>query len=217
MSPSSPGRARRSRSTGGAPSRRLMWPGADGPNMILDDGGDATLLIHKGVEFEKAGEVPEPSGDGGEFDEVLKLLGSIAGRRSQRFTPWSKVLGASRASPRRPPPVSTACTRCSTRGQLAVPGDQRQRLGHQEQVRQQVRLPPLAGRRHQPGHRRLIGGKVAVVLRLRRRGQGLLRNPCAARAPASSSPRSTRSAHCRRPWTATRWRPSTTCWTPPTW
>src|SRR5215468_3280917 len=33
----------------------LTWPGDDGPNMILDDGGDATLLVHKGVEFEKAG------------------------------------------------------------------------------------------------------------------------------------------------------------------
>src|ERR1043166_9408899 len=36
----------------------LTWPGQAGPNMLLDDGGDATLLIHKGVEFEKAGTVP---------------------------------------------------------------------------------------------------------------------------------------------------------------
>ena len=36
----------------------LTWPGADGPNMILDDGGDATLLVHKGVEFEAAGAAP---------------------------------------------------------------------------------------------------------------------------------------------------------------
>ena len=53
---SSRGRARRSRSTGGAPSRRssgLAGRTAAGPNMILDDGGDATLLVHKGVEFEK--------------------------------------------------------------------------------------------------------------------------------------------------------------------
>ena len=64
----------------------LMWPDADGPNMILDDGGDATLLIHKGVEFEKAGEVPEPSGDGGEFDEVLKLLAASLADDPQRFT-----------------------------------------------------------------------------------------------------------------------------------
>src|SRR5437762_8827570 len=39
----------------------LTWPGQPGPNMILDDGGDATLLVHKGVEYEKAGRVPDPS------------------------------------------------------------------------------------------------------------------------------------------------------------
>ena len=41
----------------------LNWSaqGADGPNMILDDGGDATLLVHKGVEYERAGAVPDPS------------------------------------------------------------------------------------------------------------------------------------------------------------
>lgn len=42
----------------------LTWPGSDGPDMIVDDGGDATLLIHEGVKFEKAfektGELPDP-------------------------------------------------------------------------------------------------------------------------------------------------------------
>src|SRR6187397_1428740 len=38
----------------------LTWPGGDGPNMILDDGGDATLFVHKGAEYEKAGAVPDP-------------------------------------------------------------------------------------------------------------------------------------------------------------
>src|SRR5688500_15534170 len=53
----------------------LAWPDADGPNMILDDGGDATLLIHKGVEFEKAGAVPDPaSADSEEFRIVLETL-----------------------------------------------------------------------------------------------------------------------------------------------
>ena len=51
----------------------------------------------------------------------------------------------------------------------------------------------------------LIGGKVAARLRLRRRRQGLRRGAGRARAPASSSPRSIRSARCRRRWTATRW------------
>ena len=54
-----------------------------------------------------------------------------------------------------------------------VPGDQRQRLGHQEQVRQPLRLPPLADRRHQPCDRRDDRGQDRGRLRLRRRRQGL--------------------------------------------
>src|ERR687885_401515 len=46
-----------------------------GPNMILDDGGDATMLVHKGTEFEKAGAVPDPDGaDSEEFAVILRLL-----------------------------------------------------------------------------------------------------------------------------------------------
>ncbi|WP_328930715.1 adenosylhomocysteinase (plasmid) [Streptomyces sp. NBC_00190] len=54
----------------------LTWPGHVGPNMILDDGGDATLLVHKGVEYQKAGAVPDPStADNEEMALVLDLLG----------------------------------------------------------------------------------------------------------------------------------------------
>ena len=50
----------------------LTWPDGEGPNMILDDGGDATLLVHKGVEFEAAGAVPDPStADNEEFRIIL--------------------------------------------------------------------------------------------------------------------------------------------------
>ncbi|RPF29210.1 adenosylhomocysteinase [Streptomyces sp. Ag109_G2-6] len=53
----------------------LTWPGQAGPNMILDDGGDATLLVHKGVEYQKAGAVPDPStADNEEMAIVLGLL-----------------------------------------------------------------------------------------------------------------------------------------------
>jgi len=53
----------------------LSWDGYDGPNMILDDGGDATLLVHKGVEYEKAGEVPDPTtASNPELAIVLGLL-----------------------------------------------------------------------------------------------------------------------------------------------
>ncbi|MCK5645022.1 MAG: adenosylhomocysteinase, partial [Gammaproteobacteria bacterium] len=51
------------------------WPGEKGPNMILDDGGDATLLLHKGVEFEKAGAVPDAKeGDNEEYVAILEVL-----------------------------------------------------------------------------------------------------------------------------------------------
>jgi adenosylhomocysteinase len=53
----------------------MSWPSGDGPNMILDDGGDATLLLHKGVEYEKQGAVPDPGGASNpEFALVLGLL-----------------------------------------------------------------------------------------------------------------------------------------------
>ncbi|MFN8125777.1 MAG: adenosylhomocysteinase [Candidatus Nanopelagicales bacterium] len=66
----------------------LLWPDG-GPNMLLDDGGDATLLIHKGVEFEKAGAVPQPGpGDNEEYRVVLELL-----RRTMEQQPgrWTEV------------------------------------------------------------------------------------------------------------------------------
>jgi adenosylhomocysteinase len=53
----------------------LNWPNGATPNMILDDGGDATLLIHKGVEFEKAGKVPATKGsDNEEWKVILETL-----------------------------------------------------------------------------------------------------------------------------------------------
>jgi adenosylhomocysteinase len=64
----------------------LTWPG-EGPNMILDDGGDATLLVHKGTEFEKAGAVPDPSSaESEEFQVVLSLLQRTLAEDGQRWT-----------------------------------------------------------------------------------------------------------------------------------
>jgi adenosylhomocysteinase len=68
----------------------LMWPDGSGPNLLLDDGGDATLLVHKGVEFEQAGKVPafNPAGDPEEWGVILDLL-----RQEQKAHPgrWAKV------------------------------------------------------------------------------------------------------------------------------
>jgi adenosylhomocysteinase len=68
-----------------ATEQALSWP--DGaPNMILDDGGDATLLVHKGVEFERAGAVPDPAGaDSEEFQVVLELLQRSLEQDPRRF------------------------------------------------------------------------------------------------------------------------------------
>jgi adenosylhomocysteinase len=65
----------------------LVWPEGDGPNMILDDGGDATLLVHKGVEFEKAGAVPDPStAESEEFEVVLRVLQRSLSEDPRRWT-----------------------------------------------------------------------------------------------------------------------------------
>ncbi|HEX5493370.1 MAG TPA: adenosylhomocysteinase [Mycobacteriales bacterium] len=65
----------------------LGWPGGEGPNMILDDGGDATLLVHRGVEFEKAGAVPDAAtAESEEFAVVLRLLAGSLADNPQRWT-----------------------------------------------------------------------------------------------------------------------------------
>jgi adenosylhomocysteinase len=65
----------------------LSWPDGKGPNMILDDGGDATLLVHNGAEYERAGAVPDPaSADNDELGIILKLLQRSLEQDPQRFT-----------------------------------------------------------------------------------------------------------------------------------
>ncbi|NJD20532.1 MAG: adenosylhomocysteinase [Gemmatimonadetes bacterium] len=68
----------------------LMWPDGSGPDLIVDDGGDATLLIHKGVEFEKAGAVPafDEANDPEEWGVILEVL-----RRSLASDPtrWQRI------------------------------------------------------------------------------------------------------------------------------
>src|SRR5215467_7847492 len=70
----------------------LTWPGTDGvdgPNMILDDGGDATLLVHKGAEFENAGAVPATAET--DSEEYAVILGVL--RRTLADDPkrWSRM------------------------------------------------------------------------------------------------------------------------------
>ena len=89
-------------------------------------------------------------------------------------------------------------------GHAALPRHQRQRLGDQEQVRQHLRLPPLAARRPEPRDRRDARRQGRRRARLRRGRQGLRAGAARPGLPRRSSPRSTRSARCRRRWKATR-------------
>src|SRR5438067_652886 len=70
----------------------LVWPDGSGPNMLLDDGGDATLLVHKGMEFEKAGKIPafDPKNDPEEWGVILDLLRAEAKNNPGRWTRVAK-------------------------------------------------------------------------------------------------------------------------------
>jgi len=67
----------------------LAWPNNDGPNMILDDGGDATLLVHKGVEYEKAGAVPATATDASE--EMQVIMDTLRRQLDKDNQYWQKI------------------------------------------------------------------------------------------------------------------------------
>jgi adenosylhomocysteinase len=70
----------------------LSWPDGDGPNLIVDDGGDATLLVHKGAEYEQAGGVPSPAADDPEEWRIIldRLRNSLADHPGK----WTRVAAA---------------------------------------------------------------------------------------------------------------------------
>ncbi len=70
----------------------LTWPGGAGPNMILDDGGDATLLVHLGVEYEKEGAVPAPESAGNE--ELAEILKVLTRTLTEESTKWTAIANA---------------------------------------------------------------------------------------------------------------------------
>jgi adenosylhomocysteinase len=73
--------------------RCLLWPDGGGPNLILDDGGDATLVVHKGVEFEKAGRVPAPeTADSEDYAVLLAMLQKSLREDSKRWTRLAQAI-----------------------------------------------------------------------------------------------------------------------------
>ena len=74
--------------------KMLTWPDADGPDILVDDGGDATLLIHEGVkaerQFAKTGEIPDPAAfDNLEFKQVIRIIRE--GLQAGRTDKWTKM------------------------------------------------------------------------------------------------------------------------------
>jgi adenosylhomocysteinase len=67
----------------------LRWPDGGGPNLILDDGGDATLAVHKGTEYEAAGAVPEPTDD--DSDEWKVVLGLLKKTFAEDPKLWTRI------------------------------------------------------------------------------------------------------------------------------
>ena len=140
----------------------LTWPGGEAPNMILDDGGDATLFVHKGAEYEAAGAVPSPGrgrqrGVAGHPRPAARL----AGRRTRQVDQGRRR--RSRASPRRPPPACTGSTRWHKAGALMFPA-----INVNDSVTKS-KFDNKYGCRHSlidginRGTDVLIGGKVALV------------------------------------------------------
>jgi adenosylhomocysteinase len=142
--------------------KALLWPNGAGPNMLLDDGGDATLLVHKGVEFEKAGSVPDPStADSEEYAVILKLLTKSL---SEDATRWTNISGAIKGVTEETTTGVHRLYQMHERGELLFPA-----INVNDSVTKS-KFDNKYGCRHSlidginRGTDVLIGGKVAVVL-----------------------------------------------------
>jgi adenosylhomocysteinase len=139
--------------------RTLEWADGGEPNVLLDDGGDMTLLVHLGLRAEK-GDSRLPRRAENEEEEAFFALIKDTLEPSPAGSPSSPPPSRAcrRRPPRRPPPVPDG-----QGGPPPLPRHQRQRQRHQVEVRQPLRLPREPGGRHPPRHGRDDGGKVAMV------------------------------------------------------
>ena len=180
-----------------------MWPDGTGPTLIVDDGGDATLFVHKALEFEKAGKVPAFNADNG--SRGVGRHPRPAARRARRRTParWTAIARGIRGVTEETTTGVHRLYEMMKAGTLLFPA-----INVNDSVTKS-KFDNIYGCRHSliDGIMRatdvMLGGKVAVVC-----GYGDVGKGCAqalrGQGAASSSPRSTRSARCRRRWKATR-------------
>jgi adenosylhomocysteinase len=139
----------------------LAWPDGGGPNMILDDGGDATLLVHKGVDFEKAGAVPAATdSDSDEWKVVLDLLGRSLDDDASR---WTTIASAIKGVTEETTTGVHRLYQMAEQGQLLFPA-----INVNDSVTKS-KFDNLYGCRHSlidginRGTDVMLGGKVAVV------------------------------------------------------
>ncbi len=149
--------------------RIFEWPDGGYSNMILDDGGDATLLLHLGTRAETDASLLDKPGS----EEEICLFNSIKATLARDPKWYSVRLKEIRGVSEETTTGVHRLYQMHKEGRLAFPGHQRQRFGDQEQVRQPLRLPRVAARRHQARHRRDDRRQGGRHLRLRRCGQGL--------------------------------------------
>ena len=187
----------------------LVWPDGKGPSLIVDDGGDATLFVHKAAEYEKAGKVPafNPDKDPEEWGVILKSLSNELSKNPGRWTSIAKgIRGVSEET-------TTGVHRLyemEKKGTLLFPG-----INVNNSVTKS-KFDNIFGCRHSltDGLDRatdvMIGGKLAFVA-----GYGDVGKGCAqalrGQGARVSSAKSIRSARCRRRWKASRSTRSRTC------
>ena len=185
----SPGRARPWRSTGGPPNKRSTWPDDDGPNMIVDDGGDATLLVHLGVQAERGRPGPRPRA--GRQRGTRGHHGHAATDAPHPPGMWTKMAAGIKGVSEE---TTTGVNRLRQRaaaGALLFPA-----MNVNDSVTKS-KFDNLYGVRHSldrrdfPGHRRHGGGQGGVRMRLRGRRQGV--------CPVARGPRGAGSGHRGRP------------------
>jgi adenosylhomocysteinase len=139
----------------------LTWPGHEGPNMILDDGGDATMLVLKGKEFEAAGAVPDPAqAESAEFKVFLTLLQESLEKDPQK---WTRVAAGVKGVTEETTTGVHRLYQMQSRGDLPFPA-----INVNDSVTKS-KFDNLYGCRHSliDGINRatdvMIGGKVAVI------------------------------------------------------
>ena len=153
------------------------WHGGGTPNMILDDGGDATMLVHHGLRAEQ-GDTKFLDKPGSEEEEVFFAL--IKRLLKEKPKGWfAEIAGNIKGVSEETTTGVHRLYRDGEGGQAAVPGDQRQRQRDEVEIRQSLWLPRVAGRRHPPRHRRddVRQDRDGRGLRRRRQGFGRLAAP----------------------------------------